>query len=92
MSRDLRKLARGQQCYLRLPGHCNGNPDTVVLAHIRRGGIAGVGQKPVDEAAMPMCEGCHSVFDGRVPTSLQRTVIDAEALRGLVQWIAYLHA
>lgn len=90
MPRDLRNLARGQECYLRLPFHCNGNSETVVLAHIRRGGIAGAGQKPCDSAAMPMCSACHDVFDGRVKTTIQRTVIDAEALRGLVQWLAYL--
>lgn len=90
MPRDLRALARGQQCYLRLYPHCNGDSETVVLAHIRRGNIAGMGQKPVDEAAMPMCSSCHDVFDGRTQTQIQRTIIDAEALRGLVQWIAYL--
>lgn len=88
---NLRKLARGQQCYLRLIPHCNGNPETVVLAHIRRGGIAGVGQKPCDFAAMPMCSDCHSVFDGRTKTAIQRTVIDAEALRGLVQWLSFVN-
>lgn len=34
---NLRDRAKGQDCYLRLPGHCNFNPETVVLAHIRRG-------------------------------------------------------
>lgn len=92
MSRDLRKMARGQDCYLRLPGHCNGNTETVVLAHIRRGGIAGMGQKPCDHAAMPMCSSCHDVFDGRAQSPLQRTIIDAEALRGLVQWLSKVEA
>jgi len=91
-SPDLRQLARGKQCYLRIPPYCNGNSDTVVLAHIRRGGIAGVGQKPCDLAAMPMCSGCHDLYDGRVQTPLQRVLIDAEALRGLVQWLSYVDA
>jgi hypothetical protein len=89
---NLREKARGQECYLRLYPYCNGNTETVVLAHIRRGNIAGVGQKPVDEAAMPMCSSCHDVFDGRMQVPLQRTIIDAEALRGLVQWISYLRS
>jgi hypothetical protein len=88
--RDLREFARGKPCYLRLYPYCNGNSETVVLAHIRRGNVAGVGQKPCDSAAMPMCSSCHDVFDGRVQTSVQRTVIDAEALRGLVQWLTYV--
>ncbi|HFR8650170.1 TPA: nuclease domain-containing protein [Escherichia coli] len=32
---DLRKAARGRECQVRIPGVCNGNPDTSVLAHIR---------------------------------------------------------
>lgn len=90
MPHDLRKLAEGQPCYLRLIPHCNCDPTTTVLAHIRRGNIAGMGQKPCDLAALPMCSSCHSIFDGRQQSPLQRTVIDAEALRGLVQWLAYL--
>jgi hypothetical protein len=92
MPRDLRKMARGQECYLRIPPYCNGNPETVVLAHIRRGNIAGVGQKPCDLAAMPLCSGCHDLLDGRTQTPLQRTLIDAEALRGLVQWLSKVDA
>jgi hypothetical protein len=92
MSRDLRKMARGQECYLRMYPYCNGNPETVVLAHIRRGNIAGMGQKPCDLAAMPMCSGCHDLYDGRVQTPLQRVLIDAEALRGLVQWLSKISA
>jgi hypothetical protein len=87
---NLREKARGQECYLRSPPSCNGNPETVVLAHIRRGNIAGMGQKPCDLAAMPMCSGCHDLYDGRVQTPLQRVLIDAEALRGLVQWLSKL--
>jgi hypothetical protein len=51
-----------------------------------------MGQKPCDLAAMPMCSGCHSCFDGREPSPLQRTIIDAEALRGLVQWLSKISA
>lgn len=32
---DLRKAARGRECQVRIPGVCNGNPETSVLAHIR---------------------------------------------------------
>lgn len=37
------KLAHGKQCYLRFPGICNGNPETVVPCHIRLGHIGGMG-------------------------------------------------
>lgn len=86
---DLRKLAEGKPCHLRLPG-CLPGTETVVLAHIRRGGIAGIGQKPCHLAAMPMCDHCHSKFDGRVPSPHSRAQMDADALRGLCQWLTKL--
>jgi hypothetical protein len=88
--KSLRDLAHGKPCYLRLYPYCNGDNSTTVLAHIRRGSVAGVGQKPCDIAAMPMCSACHDVYDGRVPTTIQRVILDAEALRGLVQWLDWL--
>jgi hypothetical protein len=87
--RDLRSFARGKACYLRLPGLCS-NPESVVLAHVRRGGVAGTGQKPCDAAALPMCHLCHSAYDQRIRTEYSREQLDAEALRGLVQWLDYL--
>jgi len=39
-----------------------------------------------------MCSGCHDLYDGRMQSLLQRVVIDAEALRGLVQWLSYVDA
>lgn len=32
----LRESARGQDCLVRLPGVCNRNPETVVLAQVGR--------------------------------------------------------
>lgn len=89
MAKSLRTIARGQRCYLRLPGIC-GHPETVVLAHIRRGGVAGIGQKPCDPAGLPMCHTCHGVYDGRIRTEYSREQLDAEALRALVQWLDWL--
>lgn len=45
---DLRKAARGRECQVRIPGVCNGNPETTVLAHIRIAGLCGTGIKPPD--------------------------------------------
>ena len=36
----LRKLARDRECQVRIPGICNHNPETTVLAHL---GGAGMG-------------------------------------------------
>ncbi|MFT8068426.1 nuclease domain-containing protein, partial [Salmonella enterica subsp. enterica serovar Enteritidis] len=38
---DLRNAARGLMCTVRIPGHCNHNPDTSVLAHYRLAGTCG---------------------------------------------------
>lgn len=40
---DLRKAARGRECQVRIPGVCNGNSETSVLAHIRLAGLCGIG-------------------------------------------------
>lgn len=62
---NLRKLARGMPCMARFVGVCNGDPATSVLAHIRRGHTAGMGQKPEDLIGVVMCSECHSSLDGR---------------------------
>lgn len=40
---NLRKEAKGRECQVRIVGVCNGNPETVVLAHYRMGGLNGMG-------------------------------------------------
>jgi hypothetical protein len=86
----LRKLARGKSCYMRLQG-CTHDTEQTVLAHIRRGNVAGIGQKPVDVFAIPMCDTCHGIFDGRYRAhTYTRPELDAEALRALGQWLDYL--
>ena len=56
---DLRKAARGRECQVRIPGVCNGNPETSVLAHIRLTGLCGTGTKPPDLIATIACSACH---------------------------------
>lgn len=87
---NLRKFARDKPCFLRLPG-CSHDREQTVLAHIRRGNVAGIGQKPADIFAVPMCDHCHGVFDGRYrATVYSRAELDAEVLRALGQWLSYL--
>lgn len=43
---NLRKEAKGRECQIRLPGICNHNPATTVLAHYRLSGTCGMGMKP----------------------------------------------
>lgn len=66
MAKDtLRKAARNRPCQIRIPGICNGDPDTTVLAHYRLPGTCGVGMKPPDEQAAHSCSACHDEVDGR---------------------------
>lgn len=60
---NLRKLARGQRCMIRLPGTCNSDPATTVLAHFRLSGLSGMGTKPPDVIAAWSCSACHARVD-----------------------------
>ena len=60
---DLRKLARGMDCTVRIPGVCNFNPETTVLAHVRQVGISGMGRKAPDLLAAYACSACHEYCD-----------------------------
>ncbi|SRG77835.1 bacteriophage protein [Shigella flexneri 2a] len=66
---DLRKAARGQMCTVRIPGYCNHNPETSVLAHYRLAGTCGTATKPHDMQVAIACSSCHDLIDGRVKTS-----------------------
>ncbi|PID55388.1 hypothetical protein CSB45_16230 [candidate division KSB3 bacterium] len=57
----IRQSARGEQCLVRIPGWCNHDPETTVLAH-RNG--AGMGIKRPDWQAAYCCSGCHRFVDG----------------------------
>lgn len=62
---NLRKEAKGRECQVRLPGICNGNPETTVLAHFRMAGICGTGMKPNDLFGAWCCSSCHDEIDRR---------------------------
>ena len=61
-SQKARDAARGQDCTLRIPFHCNGNPETTVLCHSNRGADGkGMGIKASDDRAAFGCSSCHDV-------------------------------
>lgn len=62
---NLRKEPRGRECQVRIPGVCNGNPETSVLAHIRLAGLCGTGIKSPDLIAAIACSACHDEIDRR---------------------------
>lgn len=61
----LTKAARGRECQVRVPGVCNHDPETTVLAHYRLAGTNGMGCKPNDFQGAWACSACHDHVDGR---------------------------
>ena len=81
---DLCKAARGRECQVRIPGVCNSNDETSVLAHVRLAGLCGIGIKPPDLIATIACSACHDEIDRRT------RLVDAEyahvcALEGMAR-------
>ena len=60
---NLRNEARGRECMVRVPYHCNSDPNTVVLAHLRLAGISGMGIKAPDIFGAWCCSACHAYCD-----------------------------
>lgn len=86
--KNLRDMARGQHCQVRLPG-CDFGTETTVLAHIRRANIAGVGQKPPDLCGVYACAKCHDLIDGRAhAANLTKADIDHAVFYGLLRTLA----
>ena len=63
-SKKLRASANGQDCAVRMPGICNFDTATTVLAHLPCG-QKGIGMKGFDIVAVYACSACHDVIDGR---------------------------
>jgi hypothetical protein len=60
---NLRAYAKGKPCLIRIPNVCNGNPETVVLCHLRMAGISGMGLKANDLLGAWGCSACHRYVD-----------------------------
>jgi len=80
---DFRKEAKGRNCLIRIPGHCNQNAETVVLCHYRM--ATGVGQKPHDLHGAFGCSGCHDAIDQRVKSQYSRTELRLMHLEGVIR-------
>lgn len=65
MAINLRKEAKGRECQIRIPNVCNGNSETVVLAHLNNKPLfgVGIGQKVPDLFGAWACSACHEVVD-----------------------------
>lgn len=94
-SRKIRDAANGQDCTLRLPFVCNGNPQTTVLCHsnsMRDG--KGKSIKASDDRACFGCSSCHAVLDGQAPLrgGLTREMVAEEFERAVVETHGILRA
>ena len=86
----LRKAAQGRECMVRLPGICNHNPETTVLAHVRLAGVSGMGIKADDLLGAWCCSACHDAIDRRSNMDLDRDYVRLAHLEGMVRTIAKL--
>ena len=67
----LRKLAAGRECRIRLPGVCNFDNATTVLAHFRLIGYSGMGVKIPDHIGAWACSACHAYVDSHKDAETQ---------------------
>ena len=76
---------------VRLPGICNFNSETVVLAHIRLAGVSGMGMKSPDLIGAWACSACHDEIDGRTHKSgLSHDELRLAHFEGMARTIAQL--
>ena len=87
---NLRKLAKGRDCMIRIDGICNFNPETTVLAHYRMAGLCGIGNKPNNLQGSWACSACHDACDGRTKTAYSRDELRLMHLEGVMRTIDIL--
>ena len=75
---------------VRIPGVCNHNSETVVLAHVRLTGVSGMGMKAPDILGAWACSSCHDAVDRRNHTDLERDYVRLMHLEGMARTIAQL--
>ena len=82
---NLRKLAQGRDCQVRLQTVCNFNPETTVHAHYRLHGLSGMGMKSPDLFGAWACSDCHDCIDGRKRSVFSPSEIAQAHLEGVIR-------
>ena len=78
------KSAKGKPCTVRIPGACNFNPETTVIAHVNSIRFGkGVGIKSAFGAFC--CSSCHDVLDGRVPPTYTKDKLALMHYEGVLE-------
>lgn len=90
---NLRKEARGRECMVRIPGVCNFDTSTTVLAHLNMSGISGRGLKAPDLLGAHACSECHRCADSNGQThGLERDYVRMAFYEGIFRTQAALIA
>ena len=87
---NLRKLAKGRDCEIRVPGHCLPGNETVVGCHVRQSGISGMSLKSPDLFIAFGCHACHQVVDGQCKSEFTVEERRLMLLEGMVRTQAIL--
>ena len=87
--KTLRDEARGRECQVRIPGICNWDSNTTILAHLNGAGLA---LKADDRHAAICCSSCHDLVDARRPSRFTNDEIRLMFLDGVIRtqklWIS----
>lgn len=85
----LRNSAKWKLCTVRLPGVCNNNHETTVLAHLNGGGM---GLKKNDLFGAFACSACHDEIDGRTHVFDDREYVELAHRQGVertqLEWLS----
>jgi hypothetical protein len=87
---NLRKLARGRPCTIRVPNQCLGDDETVCGCHVRLIGVSGMGMKSPDLFIAWGCFRCHQIVDGQRPSEYSYDERRLMLLEGMVRTQAIL--
>lgn len=82
---SIRDSARGEQCQVRLPGICTGDPETTIWSHARWGAAGkGGATKALDIAGAYACTACDAAYDGqrKPPPGYTRDDVDRDWCMG----------
>ena len=87
----IRESAKGEDCQVRLPGICNGDPATTVWAHANGSAAGkGIGMKSPDLLGAYACSACHDEYDRRTANftlSMSRLLFWEGHARSLIKLI-----
>lgn len=68
VNNKVRESARGEECLVRIPGICTGDPETTIWSHARfEAAGKGKSTKALDLCGAYCCTACDAVFDGQRP-------------------------